>query len=130
MGLGIAHTALEAVMSDVSVAHTILVRAQQTVDRWVKTRRPNPFDDHITATGEGYWGTSRRHVAEREAFRLVAYAILRGRGHAFANPAPLLEITDRVLRYDSPLQAVYAASSAVNPVMSSDGQSSGYQPYG
>jgi hypothetical protein len=122
MGTGIAHTALEAAMSDISIAHTLIVRAQQTVDRWVKTRQPDPFDDHIAATGEGYWGTSQGHVAERETFRLVAYAILRGRGNAFTSPAALLEITDRLLRYDSPLQAASAESAALGSVMGSEEQ--------
>jgi hypothetical protein len=96
----------ERVVSTISLPLTIVVRAQHAVDRWVKTRNPVLFDRYIATVSEQLWGSSTTVVREQETFRLVAGAIRRGHGHAFADPAPLLAMAERVLGYGGPMQTL------------------------
>jgi hypothetical protein len=84
-------------MPFISSAHTILVHAQQAVDRWsTGPMQPNFALAMETATWL-YWSPSHENERERDAFCQVAAAIHRGEGHLLTSPVPLLRIAHAVL---------------------------------
>ena len=87
--------------ADISAELTILARAQQTVDRWTKGPRQVPFETELVRSTHLFWDDQPASRNAREAFRLVAWAIRRGEGHAFRNREPLLRLTERLLKNNS-----------------------------
>lgn len=77
---------------------TILGAAQEFVDRWLRSPHRRPFREAVAYEERKRFTGMDASDLEREAFRKTANAIRVGYGHASANPAPLLEITRRILR--------------------------------
>jgi hypothetical protein len=77
---------------DVDPDLTIIVRAQQAVDRWRRATRPDAFERVLERTLHQPWDPFLMSEERRETVRRVAEAIPEGRGHAFRNRAPLLAI--------------------------------------
>jgi hypothetical protein len=84
--------------ADISAELTILARAQQTVDRWRRSRQQVPIETEVTRSAQVFWDDQPASRNDREVFRLVALAIHRGEGHAFRNREPLLRITRGLLK--------------------------------
>ena len=84
-------------MSEDALERSILVTAQNFVDEWFRSPARGPFTAALGAAAANR-GLVAVPVtsAERTAFVRVANAIRLGRGHARANPEPLLEIVRRV----------------------------------
>ena len=84
-------------MPRISPAHTILVRAQESVNRWSASDTQPNFALAMEAASWVYWSPSRENAGEREAFRQVAEAIHGGEGDVLTYPAELLRIAHAVL---------------------------------
>lgn len=83
--------------ADISPDMTIIARAQQTVDRWLRDAHPGAFEVEVGRATNLFWDERPANAANREAFQEVADAIRRGHGHAFRNREPLLHITRQLL---------------------------------
>ena len=79
------------------LAHTILARAQESVDRWHTHPTQRDFALAMEAETWMYWTPSSGNTLEREAFRQVAAAIHRGEGSVLNSPDRLLRIAHAVL---------------------------------
>jgi hypothetical protein len=77
---------------DVSPELTAVVRAQQGVDRWRRLPEPIPLDMFVERVLDENADPLTSYPEYRAAVHRVAEAILAGRGHAFRNRDPLLEI--------------------------------------
>lgn len=75
----------------------ILVGAQQVVDTWFQADNRGPFTRAVTRAIERQWPGIGADDPRRLAFMRVAEAIRVGRGHAFADPAPLVRIVQKTL---------------------------------
>ena len=84
-------------MPGISPAHTILARAQHSVDRWTADQTQPDFARAMDAAVWIYWSPDPANATERDAFLQVAQAIQRGEGQVTTNPAPLLRIAHAVL---------------------------------
>jgi hypothetical protein len=73
----------------------ILVGAQQVVDTWFQADNRGPFSRAVTRAIERQWPDLGTDDPYRLAFMRVAEAIRVGRGHAFADPAPLIRIIQK-----------------------------------
>jgi hypothetical protein len=84
----------------VAVDHelTIVVRAQQAVDRWRQDRFAVSFEQMLDQSFQQPWDPFLAPDERRQAVRRVAEAIRQGRGHAFRNRAPPLAIARQTLR--------------------------------
>ena len=80
-----------------SLESTIMVRAQETVDRWFRAHDRGPFKQAVVRAVSTYWPDSTRADAFLDSFYQVANAIRLGQGHALHNPGPLLRIIRRSL---------------------------------
>ena len=83
---------------EIDHALTIVVRAQQAVDRWRRARSPIPLEQMLDQSFQQPWDPFLAPDERRQAVRRVADAIRQGRGHAFRNRAPLLAIARQTLR--------------------------------
>ena len=79
-------------------ALTIVVRAQQAVDRWRQDRFAVSFEQMLEQSLYQPWDPFLAPDERRQAMRRVADAVRQGRGHAFRNRAPLLAIARQTLR--------------------------------
>ena len=79
---------------------TIMVTAQLTVDSWFRAANRGPFDRAVERAIQRLWPDISATDPKRIAFARVANAIRLGRGHAYANPAPLMRIIQRTLEQD------------------------------
>jgi hypothetical protein len=70
--------------------HEIMFAAQAAVDEWFHSIHRTTFQRTICATSDNLYQRAQLSRAERPPFALVASLIRTGRGHATANPAPLL----------------------------------------
>ena len=84
-------------MSGISPAHTILARAQHSVDRWKSDHTQPDFARAMEAAVWIYWSPNLANATEWDAFLQVTHAIHRGEGQVTTNPAPLLRIAHAVL---------------------------------
>ena len=84
-------------MSGSLLAHMILARAQESVDRWHTHPTQRDFSLAMEAETWMYWTPSSGNATEREAFRQVADAIHRGEGSVPSAPNRLLQIAHAVL---------------------------------
>jgi hypothetical protein len=84
-------------MSGSLLAHTILARAQESVDRWHTHPTQRDFALAMEAETWMYWTPSSANATERDAFRQVADAIHRGEGTVLSTPDRLLRIAHAVL---------------------------------
>jgi hypothetical protein len=75
---------------------SILVTAQEFVDGWLHSPKRAPFMAAVGAAAKQWLVAVPLSGTEQKAFIRVAHAIRLGRGHARANPEPLLEIVRRV----------------------------------
>ena len=75
----------------------IMIGAQQMVDAWFQASNRGPFARAVTRTVEQQWPGIATDDPRRVAYQRVANAIRLGRGHAFADPAPLLRIIRETL---------------------------------
>lgn len=75
----------------------ILVGAQRAVDAWFQADNRGPFSGAMTRAIERQWPGVGTDDPRRLAFMRVAEAIRVGRGHAFADPAPLVRIIQKTL---------------------------------
>ena len=75
----------------------IMIGAQQTVDAWFQASNRGPFARAVTRAIEQQWPGITVGDTRRIAYQRVANAIRLGRGHAFADPAPLLRIIRETL---------------------------------
>ena len=75
----------------------ILVGAQQAVDTWFQADNGGPFSRAVTRAIERQWPDIATDDPRRVTFLRVAEAIRVGRGHAFADPAPLIRIIQETL---------------------------------
>ena len=83
--------------SEISPEITIIIRAQQLVDRWRGAKRRDRFETALARALEPPWDPLFTHAACRISFTRVADAIQHGEGHAFNNREPLLAITRQLL---------------------------------
>jgi hypothetical protein len=74
----------------ISMGSTIMVRAQQAVDRWNAAPGQTSFEAAMLAEAKDFGGTIPPLDLYRRAFLSATMAIHEGVGHAFSNPAPLL----------------------------------------
>ena len=75
----------------------ILVVAQHVVDTWFQADNRGPFTRAVNRAIEQQWPGMGPDDPRRLAFARVADAIRLGRGHAFADPAPLVRIIQKTL---------------------------------
>ena len=80
-----------------SLEWTIMVRAQETVDRWFRAHDRGPFRHAISRAAMTYWADLTPADRLHDAFCQVANAIRLGQGHALCNPGPLLRIIRQAL---------------------------------
>jgi hypothetical protein len=78
--------------SEISRETTIVIRAQQIVNRWRKLRSQHPFEQFLNRALLGSDDPFMEQDHHRLAIRRVAHAIWRGAGQAFSNREPLLKI--------------------------------------
>ena len=78
--------------SEISRETTIIVRAQQIVNRWRDLRSHHPLEQFVSQTLLRSDDPFIEQDHHRLAIRRVADAIWRGVGHAFSNRDPLLKI--------------------------------------
>lgn len=84
--------------TDISTERTILARAQQTVDRWRRSRNAGPFAEEVARSASHFWDDQPDSRNAREAFCKVAEAIRRSEGHAFRDREPLIQIVREAFR--------------------------------
>jgi len=82
----------------VALEVTMMLAAQQLVDRWLRSPGRGPFQRAVTREVQARWSDMPGTEAQRRAFRRLANAIRVGEGHAIANPGPLLKIARQNLR--------------------------------
>jgi len=75
----------------------ILVGAQQVVDSWFRADNRGPFTRAVNRAIERQWPGIGPDDPRRLTYIRVAEAIRLGRGHAFADPAPLVRIIQQTL---------------------------------
>lgn len=81
-----------------AVEVTMMLAAQQMVDRWLRSPGRGPFKRAVEKEERELWNDFPETEMHRRAFRRVANAIRLGEGHAVANPGPLLDIAKQSLR--------------------------------
>jgi hypothetical protein len=81
-----------------AVEVTVMLAAQQMVDRWLKSPARGPFQRAVSRELESIWTDHINTEHQRKAFGRIANAIRLGEGHAIANPGPLLRIARQMLR--------------------------------
>ena len=81
-----------------AVEVTVMLAAQQMVDRWLKSPARGPFQRAVARELESIWTDHINTERQRKAFSRIANAIRLGEGHAIANPGPLLRIARQMLR--------------------------------
>jgi hypothetical protein len=80
-----------------SPIETVIFNAQHFVAEWLRNPARRPFRESVESAIRFRYADTLTSDGEREAFRRVANAIRTGRGHASANPAPLLDIAEKIL---------------------------------
>jgi hypothetical protein len=80
-----------------STEATIIEAAQLLVDGWLRSSRRGPFGRAVHQA-EQSWSHAFDSDVERAAFGRVANAIRVGKGHAWFNPAPLMQIIHDTFR--------------------------------
>ena len=104
-------TTASTVTVPLSLESTIMVRAQETVDRWFRADDRGPFRAAMARAATTYWSDLQRADGLNDAFYGVANAIRLGQGHALRNPGPLLRIIRQSLgRAQSPGPSIIAGS--------------------
>ena len=74
----------------ISVELSLIVRAQQAVDRWTASHAPKPFSTAMAVEANAFRSHLRLGPAAQTGFLAVTEAIRYGKGHAFSNRSPLL----------------------------------------
>ena len=90
-----ARTAVRRAMAPVE--GRIMIGAQQMVDAWFQADNRGPFARAVTRAVEQQWPGIAADDPRRIAYQRVANAIRLGRGHAFADAAPLLRIVRKTI---------------------------------
>lgn len=85
-----------------SLESTIMVRAQETVDRWFRSHDRGPFRQSLMRALHAYWPNQPEADELQDVFCQVANAIRLGQGHAMHNPGPLLRIIRQSLGHNRP----------------------------
>lgn len=83
---------------DISPEVTVLVRAQQIVDRWRHAADGGDFPLFLTASLAQTWDDFMALDNHRQAVREVAEAIHAGQGHGFHDREPLLTLAREVFQ--------------------------------
>jgi hypothetical protein len=81
----------------VALEVTMMLAAQQLVDRWLRSPGRGPFQRAVAREMRERWNDLPGTEAQQRAFRRLANAIRVGEGHAIANPGPLLKIARQAL---------------------------------
>jgi hypothetical protein len=89
---GIQMTTGSTMTIPLSLESTIMVRAQETVDRWFRAHDRGPFKQAVVRTLHAHWPDLVQADDLQDVFYQVANAIRLGQGHALHNPGPLLRI--------------------------------------
>ena len=92
---------------------SILVTAQEFVDGWLHSPTRGPFMTAVAVAAKQWLVAVPLSGTEQKAFIRVANAIRLGRGHARANPEPLLEIVRRVFEREQRHERNRATPSSV-----------------
>jgi hypothetical protein len=80
------------VSDTVSLDLTVIVRAQQLVDRWARTGQHETFAEIVDRAADEFDRDHALPVFYRAIFIALAAEIRAGRGHAFTNRGPLLAL--------------------------------------
>jgi hypothetical protein len=78
----------------------IIFAAQQLVDSWLRARKRRPFGEAVQTESHRLWDELPEYRAVRKAFVAAANRARTGRGHAEANPEPLLDVIHRELAHE------------------------------
>ena len=76
----------------ISVEMSLIVRAQQAVDRWKASHAPKPFSTAMAVEANSFRSQLRLGPAAQTGFLAVTEAIRYGKGQAFSNRSPLLAV--------------------------------------
>ncbi len=82
----------------VALEVTMMLAAQQLVDRWLRSPGRGPFQRAVAREIQERWDKVPGSEHQSRAFRKMANAIRIGEGHAVANPGPLRKIARQSLR--------------------------------
>jgi hypothetical protein len=99
---GIQMTTGSTMTIPLSLESTITVRAQETVDRWLRAHDRGPFRQAVDRALLAYWPDLSQADRLQDTFFQVANAIRLGQGHALHNPGPLLRIIRQSLSHPQP----------------------------
>jgi hypothetical protein len=81
-----------------AVEVTMMLAAQQLVDRWLRSPGRGPFNRAVARELLEHWNDPSVTPVHRRAFGRIANAIRVGEGHAIANPAPLLRMARQMMQ--------------------------------
>jgi hypothetical protein len=81
--------------SEVSLMNTLIVRAHHAVQRWRASKHHNDFDKEIGRLEAESLTAPLSIEQDGEVFRALIHAIYEGKGGAFRNRQPLIDIVQR-----------------------------------
>ena len=89
---------MDGVPPEISPEVTVVVRAQQIVDRWRRASNGGDFTGFLAGALAAPWDEFMALDNHRQAVREVAEAIHAGQGHGFHDQEPLIDLAHEVFQ--------------------------------